>query len=195
MKRLLFIVLIVTILAIIYAPIDDIFYIAESSPCIRGFNNYSDDLGYFESRNDTTIVNKIGCFAEHQWKQSTLRYLGYNITLKKFKKDPSIFPRSMQREALKTLIDTTKFDLESYKYYIGTIIDGVYISESGLLAACHLGGAKSVKKYLLSNGTYILIDGLRLDIKHSKCQVKSNSKDIFGTSVKDYIKQFAGYNI
>lgn len=179
-----------------YAPEYSVIYIIETPACVKGFTHYADDLGYDESRNDITIINEIGCFAEHQWKQTTLRYLGYNnITLSEFKKDPSIFPKEIQREALRKLIDTTKFELRSYKYYIGTVIDDVEITESGLIAACHLGGIKSVRKYLLSRGQYLLIDGFRINIKHSKKQVKFNSHDIFGTYISDYIEKFNFYSL
>ncbi len=60
--------------------------------------------------------------------------------------------------------------------FVGKKIDGVHITESGILAAAHLAGAKNVKKYLRSNGTY-----------------KFN--DAFGTSIKDYMSKFGGYNI
>jgi len=59
-------------------------------------------------------------------------------------------------------------------YFEGKIIDGVTITESGILAAAHLGGSGSVKRFLNTNG-------LR------KCT------DDYGTSVKAYIRDFGGY--
>lgn len=180
------------------APELHVAYIAEPQPLQKGFQHYTDDLGYLESRNNPKIVNKIGCFAEHQWKQSTLWTLGYtDITLKKFRKDPvGVFPRSMQIEALKALTDTNKVCLEPFECYIGTVIDDVTITWSGLLAASHLAGAKNVKKYLLTNGRYIIIDGIGIvEILSIKKKHKKNAKDMNGTSIKDYLSQFAWYNI
>jgi hypothetical protein len=58
--------------------------------------------------------------------------------------------------------------------YDGTLLNGIWITESGILAAAHLGGAGSVKKYFRSNG-------------------KRFMKDAFGASVKSYLKAFSGY--
>jgi hypothetical protein len=60
--------------------------------------------------------------------------------------------------------------------YSGRIINGVEITESGLVAAAHLGGAGSVKKYLRSNG-------------------RNGFKDGFGTSLSSYIRKFSNYDI
>jgi hypothetical protein len=48
------------------------------------------------------------------------------------------------------------------------------ITESGILAAAHLGGTGSVRKFLKSNGKY-------------KC------KDQYGSSVQHYLRIFSGY--
>ena len=58
--------------------------------------------------------------------------------------------------------------------FSGKVVGGVKVTESGILAAAHLGGAGSVKKFLNSNGT-------------RKC------KDDYGTSVKTYMRDFGGY--
>lgn len=179
------------------APELHVAYIAGYGPLQKGFKHYADDLGYVESRNNPFIVNKIGCFAEHQWKESTLHCLGYTeITLRRFKKDPvGVFPRKIQLEALKALTDTNKVCLEPFECYVGTVIDNVTVTWSGLLAASHLAGTKNVKKYLLTNGKYVIIDGMRLEILSISKRHKKNAKDMNGTSVKDYLSQFAGYNI
>lgn len=148
-----------------------------NEPLTKGFANYADDLGWYESGNNPDTINSIGCFAEHQWRESTLKELGYrDITLKRFRQNPLIFPRDMQREALKALTDTNKVKLEPYKFYIGHIISGVKITESGMIAACHLGGFNSVKEFLESNG-------------------KINHHDRYGTSIKDYIVKFRNYRL
>jgi hypothetical protein len=45
-----------------------------------------------------------------------------------------------------------------------------------MIAASHLGGAGSLQKYLNSNG-------------------KINKKDLFGTSIYDYLKTFSFYDL
>jgi hypothetical protein len=140
------------------------------------FTRFINDLGLRESGNNWLSVNLIGCFGEWQFDESTLNYLGYNVTLKKFKAHPEIFPREMQLEALRTLIKVNLLILADYEHYIGDTIKGIAITKSGMIAASHLGGAKSLEKYLDSNG-------------------RINKKDIFGTSIYDYLKKFNTYDL
>ena len=55
-------------------------------------------------------------------------------------------------------------------------ISGSEITESGILAAAHLAGPGSVKRYLRSLG-------------------KFNVKDGYGTTVSTYMKKFSGYDM
>ncbi|MGJ8760522.1 MAG: hypothetical protein ACSHXA_08235 [Polaribacter sp.] len=59
---------------------------------------------------------------------------------------------------------------------VGKTINGIKITESGILAAAHLSGAGNVKKYLRSNG----VEGF---------------SDAYGSSIKSYLKNFGGYNV
>jgi hypothetical protein len=141
------------------------------------FYRFINDLGRRESGNNWLSVNRIGCFGEWQFAESTLRYLGYKkLTLRKFRKNPFIFPRDMQLKALKTLIRVNQVLLTDYEHYIGDSIRGVRITRSGMIAASHLGGAGSLKKFLDSKG-------------------KINRNDILGTSIYDYLKIFRDYDL
>jgi hypothetical protein len=141
------------------------------------FTRFINDLGHRESGNNWLCVNRIGCFGEWQFAESTLKYLGYRkITLRKFKSNPDIFPRELQVRALNTLIKVNLSYLTDYEHFIGDTIKGVVISKSGMIAASHLGGAGSLKKFLNSNG-------------------RINKKDIFGTSIYDYLKKFGEYDL
>jgi len=141
------------------------------------FSRFINDLGHRESGNNWLSVNRIGCFGEWQFAESTLRYLGYKkITLKKFKADPAIFPRELQVQALMNLIKVNLSYLTHYEHFIGDTIKGVVISKSGMIAASHLGGAGSLQKFLNSNG-------------------RINKKDAFGTSIYDYLKKFGDYDL
>jgi hypothetical protein len=82
----------------------------------------------------------------------------------------------LQEKAFITLLAQNKWLLRNeIKEYNGKIIDNVLVTESGILAAAHLGGAKSVKKFLKSKG------------KHA-------TKDAYGTSIKKYMHLFSGYD-
>jgi hypothetical protein len=141
------------------------------------FSRFVNDLGARESGNNWQCVNRIGCFGEWQFHETTLNYLGYRkITLRKFKANPEIFPRELQLKALKTLIRVNLTILTDYEHFIGDSINGIVITKSGMIAASHLGGAGSLQKFLNSNG-------------------RINRKDIFGTSIFDYLKKFSSYDI
>jgi hypothetical protein len=141
------------------------------------FKRFINDLGYRESGNNWLCINRIGCFGEWQFAESTLQYLGFSsITLKKFKANPFIFPRDMQVKALETLIKVNLLILSDYKNFIGDSIKGITITKAGMIAASHLGGASSLKKFLDSNGSI-------------------NKKDAFGTSIYDYLKKFCQYDL
>ena len=141
------------------------------------FSRFIDDLGYRESANNWLSINRIGCFGEWQFAESTLRYLGYrHITLKKFRANPEIFPRDLQREALKALINVNLAFLRNYQHFIGDTIGGAVITKSGMIAAAHLGGAGSVRKFLDSGGNV-------------------NRKDVLGTSIGNYMNRFSIYNL
>jgi hypothetical protein len=117
------------------------------------FERFIDDLGKRESGNNWLSVNCIGCFGEWQFKESTVQYLGFKqVTLKKFKKNPEIFPPALQRSALESLIKVNMALLKDYERYIGKTINGVTVTKSGMIAAAHLGGAKSVRLFLTSGG-------------------------------------------
>jgi hypothetical protein len=141
------------------------------------FYRFINDLGYSESGNNWLSVNRIGCFGEWQFAESTLKYLGFRkITLRKFKADPSIFPRDIQIGALKALIRVNLIYLKGYEHYIGHSVRGILITKSGMIAAAHLGGAGSLMKFLDSRG-------------------RVNHEDLFGTSISDYLKSFSSYDI
>lgn len=141
------------------------------------FERFIDDLGKRESGNNWLSVNCIGCFGEWQFKESTVQYLGFKqVTLKKFKRNPEIFPPALQRSALESLIKVNMALLKDYERYIGKTINGVTVTKSGMIAAAHLGGAKSVRLFLTSGG--------RLD-----------KKDTLGTAISNYMRKFSFYDI
>lgn len=207
MKRIGLIILITLFSTIVLAPTpservnedkklkERVLEIVEKQNKKKQFQSWGRDLGYKESRNKWWIVNRIGCFGEHQWKESTLHSIGYmNITLRDFKTNPEIFPRSVQYDALETLADSNWVDFQYFQCFVGTYIDGVYITKSGLLAAAHLGGVKSVIEFLWTSADYILVDSIPIELVFKEERKKLNRKDLFGTSISDYLELFQGYD-
>ncbi len=58
----------------------------------------------------------------------------------------------------------------------GKRINGIKITESGILAAAHLSGAGAVQQFLWSYG-------------------KNSKVDAYGTRVEHYLKKFSGYDL
>ncbi|WP_417354838.1 peptidoglycan-binding protein LysM [Flavobacterium sp.] len=136
----------------------------------KSYIGFKQAIAIKESQGLYKLVNPFGYMGKYQFGKSALRAVGIRDT-KKFLNSPQL-----QERAFKALLSKNKWELrKEIKGYEGKVINGVKITESGLLAAAHLGGAGSVKKYLRSNGT-------------------QGFKDGFGTSLRSYMKKFGGYD-
>jgi hypothetical protein len=81
----------------------------------------------------------------------------------------------LQEKAFLVLLAKNKWDLQDeIDVFSGKTIAGVRVTESGILAAAHLGGVRSVKKFLYSQG-------------------KRKCKDQYGSSVRNYMRDFGGF--
>ncbi|WP_264559372.1 transglycosylase family protein [Flavobacterium sp. N2270] len=137
----------------------------------KTFVGFRQALAFKESRGILNMVNPYGYMGKYQFGRSTLRAVGV-YDFKEFLKNAT-----WQDKAFKALIARNKWELrKEIAKYKGRVINGIKITESGLVAAAHLGGAGSVKKYLRSNG-------------------RNGFKDGFGTSLKSYMKKFGGYDL
>lgn len=133
------------------------------------FIGFKEALAFKESQGKYHKVNTLGYLGKYQFGHETLKSIGIYDSLA-FLRSPKL-----QEKAFVALLSKNKWELrDEIQAYSGRTIGGVKITESGLLAAAHLGGVGSVKKFLCSNGA-------------RKC------KDDYGTSVKSYMKLFGGY--
>ena len=115
---------------------------------IKDHDAFLNDIGFRESSNRYHITNKYGYMGKYQFGMKTLKSLGIKTTKKEFLNNP---------------------ELQEGKY-----LHGIYITESGVLAASHLGGAGNVKKWFRKGEVF---------------------RDAIGTSITSYMKQFSGYNL
>jgi len=136
----------------------------------KSFVGFKEAVAFKESQGIYHRINTLGYLGKYQFGKSTLkRFKIYNTT--KFLKDPVL-----QEEAFLALCSVNKWILKrDIKRSVGRRINGIKITESGILAAAHLAGAGSVKKYLRSNGA-------------------EGFNDAYGTSLEHYLKKFAGYD-
>tara|TARA_R110001583_G_scaffold4489_1_gene25928 strand:+ start:560 stop:1105 length:546 start_codon:yes stop_codon:yes gene_type:complete len=104
---------------------------------------FLDVIGHQESGNRYHIVNRYGYMGKYQFGKSTLRTLRIKVSRSEFLKDTLL-----QEEAMLKLLLHNKKRLQKYiDKYEGKVVHGILVTESGLLAAAHLGGQGSVKKW------------------------------------------------
>lgn len=136
----------------------------------KSYVGFKEALAFKESRGRYHVVNELGYLGKFQFGKSTLeRFKIFNS--KTFLNSPEL-----QEDAFLALCSVNKWILrKDIRRSVGKKINGIKITESGILAAAHLSGAGNVKKYLRSNGEF-------------------SFKDAFGSSIEYYMKKFAGYD-
>jgi len=133
------------------------------------FIGFKEAIAHKESQGKYRKINTLGYLGKYQFGMGTLKSIGITDSTH-FINNPKL-----QEKAFVALLSKNKYELQEYiREFEGKIVDGVKITESGILAAAHLGGTGSVKRFLNSNG-------------ERKC------KDEYGTSVKAYMRDFGGF--
>jgi len=140
-------------------------------PAIRNHNKFLDEVGFRESSNNYKAVNQFGYLGKYQFGRKTLNAIGFeDVSNYEFLSNPEI-----QEEAMLVLLQKNKHTLRrEIKKYVGETVNGIYITESGILAAAHLGGAGNVRKFFRKG--YEFEDGN-------------------GTKMTSYMVRFADYNL
>ncbi|MFB1038863.1 MAG: peptidoglycan-binding protein LysM [Polaribacter sp.] len=144
---------------------NDIFYLK------RDFIAFKEAVAFKESQGKYEVVNTLGYLGKYQFGRTTLhRFNIYNT--QEFLKDPVL-----QEKAFVALCKVNKWILrKDIERSVGKTINGIKVTESGILAAAHLSGAGNVKKFLRSNGS-------------------QSFSDAYGSSIKSYMKKFGNYNV
>ena len=136
----------------------------------KSFLGFREALAFKESRGDYFTVNTLGYLGKYQFGRGTLELIGIYNT-KEFLNNPEL-----QEQAFIANAKRNKWILRrDIKRFVGKRIDGVLVTESGILAAAHLAGPGSVKKYLRSYGAI-------------------GFTDAYGTNIKSYMRKFSGYD-
>jgi hypothetical protein len=134
------------------------------------FIGFKEAIAFKESRGKYNIVNSLGYMGKYQFGKTTLRHFNINNS-KEFLQDPEL-----QEKAFRALCERNKWRLRhEIKNSVGKTINGIKITESGILAAAHLAGSGNVKRFLRSNGRVVF-------------------SDAFGSNIQYYMKKFSGYD-
>jgi len=133
------------------------------------FIGYKEAIAFKESQGKYKKVNSLGYMGKYQFGKETLKTVGIHDS-KRFLNSPK-----MQEKAFVALIAKNKSELKDIiEKYEGQIVADIRVTESGILAAAHLGGVGSVKKFFRNNGNRYF-------------------KDAYGTSIRSYMRDFGGY--
>jgi len=136
----------------------------------KTFVGFKEALGFKESSGIYETINKYGYLGKYQFAKSTLKLIGI------YDSDEFLNDTHLQEKAFAAYTSRNKWILRrDIKRFVGKHIDGVLVTESGILAAAHLAGPGSVKKYLRSYGAI-------------------GFADAYGTTIRNYMKKFSGYD-
>lgn len=136
----------------------------------KSFEGFKEALAFKESRGDYFTVNTLGYLGKYQFGSETLKLIGI------YKPNQFLYNPELQEKAFIANAERNKWILrKDIKRFEGKLIGGIEVTESGILAAAHLAGPGSVKKYLRSYGG-------------------NNFSDAYGSTVKHYMKKFSGYD-
>ncbi len=138
----------------------------------KTYLGFKEAIGFKESQGRYSIVNSLGYLGKYQFGTSTLQ------TLRIHNAEYFLYNSKLQEKAFKANCSYNKWLLQdAIDKHIGTTINGIEITESGIIAAAHLAGAGSVKRFLRNKG-----NGRRI-------------MDAYGTNIEQYLKKFANYDI
>lgn len=136
----------------------------------KTYLGFKDAVGFKESRGNYFTVNEFGYLGKYQFGKETLKLIGI------YSPNQFLYNPELQEKAFLANAMRNKWILrKDIKRFVGKKINGVVITESGILAAAHLAGPGSVKSYLRSYGA-------------------DNFSDAFGSSISYYMKRFSGYD-
>jgi len=137
---------------------------------ISQLNEFLDHIGFVESSNNYNCINSIGYLGKYQFGKSTLRNLGFNVSVGDFLSDSVL-----QEQAMLKLLTHNKIKLQPFiDEWDGDTIQGIRITESGILAAAHIAGQGNVRNFF---------------------RKQANPQDTYGTSLTDYMDTFGGYDL
>jgi hypothetical protein len=138
---------------------------------VKNHTKFLEDLGMRESSGNYKAVNQFGYLGKYQFGRRTLNALGYEeVSNREFLANASI-----QEEAMYALLNHNKRILRrQIEKYHGETINGIFITESGILAAAHLAGPGNVKKFFRKGYEF---------------------KDGNGTKMTSYMIKFSDYKL
>jgi hypothetical protein len=140
----------------------------------KSHDAFLDGLAKFESSGKYECYKEAGDY----WGRYQMGPIARQaIGIDKIARQDFLSNHKLQDGVVTALMQLNKKHLAPYiGKYEGKTVNGIYVTQSGLLAGAHLGGAQSVINWLESNGLSDFADGN-------------------GTHITKYIKAFSGYKL
>lgn len=144
---------------------------------------FMDSMAMRESNNTPTVVNRYGYMGKYQFGPKTLWALGrrFQVTKDEFLGNVALQDSAM----MEYLKDNRQTIRDLVIQYNGRWYNGIYITESGLLAGAHLVGPHGLRAYFDSS----------YRIRRNGREVRPRTFDGNGIEVGEYINQFSGFNL
>lgn len=149
----------------------------------RDVKDFFSTIGWLESRNRYYIRNG-SYLGKYQLGRSAMKDINLSVSRSEFLVSPEI-----QESAMVDFLYRNKSYLQRYiDEYAGKKFDGIYITEAGILAGAHLGGASSIKRYFDSGGEYVFTDANGTPVRRYISYFQSNRLFTLEGKSKDEIK-------
>lgn len=133
--------------------------------------DFIEEIGLFESNGRYSVVNEWGMMGKYQFSPATVDWLGYDVTEEQFLSNPEL-----QEEVMMAYLMANYKSLIPYiEKYNGEMVNGVFITESGLLAGAHFAGFAGLIRFLTNTN--------------------AGRRDSNGTSLEYYMNKFSDYEL
>lgn len=137
-----------------------------------GLKKFLDKLAYLESKGKSWVVSSTGYLGKYQFHIKTVKGLGFDVEPEEF-----LNRESLQDSVVIAYLKHNKRVLNKYiKEYEGQVVDSVYVTKAGILAAAHLVGSGGVITFLTQDQQFSTVDGN-------------------GVSAKKYLQLFSKYRL
>lgn len=138
-----------------------------------GTRAFMNAIAGIESDHDQYAVNEYGMLGKYQFSPRTLRVMGVNITKEEF-----LSNEDLQDSVMLVYMKNNYRELYPLvKPFLGTYVNGILITKSGIIAGAHLVGTQGICAYFYPERCHAIL------------------KDANGATVELYLRRFGNYNI
>ena len=154
-------------------PVESLLVPVKKEKSRGGVISFMRHMARIESNNRHDIVNRFGMMGKYQFHPRTVRELGFKVSRKEFLSNPVL-----QDSVMVAYMRSNRSDLRKLiRKYAGKRVNGVMVTESGILAGAHLGGTGGLLAFFYPE------------------RFNGKTVDANGTSIALYMKKFGGYNL